>query len=161
MTAARVSMGEPILTPSLIPAEFGGEQVFDCPITTDAGEFRVTALSMGNPHAVLWVEDVDAADVETIGPLIENHAKFPAKTNVEFAQLSGIDRFKARVWERGVGETLACGSGAAAAAALAHRRGLVGRRVTVMLPGGPLLVEVEGDRVWIEGPAVMVFRGVI
>ena len=116
---------------------------------------------MGNPHAVAFVDDCYAVPVSAVGPIVEGDPHFPQRTNVEFATVVSSRRLDLRVWERGVGETLACGSGAAAAAALAHRRGLTGPRVTVVLPGGPLEVEVEGDRVWIEGPAVMVFRGVI
>jgi diaminopimelate epimerase len=110
---------------------------------------------------VAFVDDCYAVPVAAVGPIVEGDPHFPQRTNVGFATVVSSRRLDLRVWERGSGETLACGSGAAAAAALAHRRGLTGPKVTVMLPGGPLEVEVEGDRVWIEGPAVMVFRGVI
>jgi len=125
----------------------------------DLAGYHLEAVSVGNPHAVAFVPDCYSVPVGAVGPLVEGDPHFPERTNVGFATVVSGERLDLRVWERGVGETLACGSGAAAAAALAHRRGLVGRRVTVMLPGGPLLVEVEGDRVWIEGPARAVFRG--
>jgi diaminopimelate epimerase len=127
----------------------------------DLAGYHLESVSMGNPHAVAFVDDCYAVPVSAVGPIVEGDPRFPQRTNVEFATVVSSRRLDLRVWERGVGETLACGSGAAAAAALAHRRGLTGPRVTVMLPGGPLDVEVEGDRVWIEGPAVMVFRGAI
>jgi diaminopimelate epimerase len=125
----------------------------------DLAGYHLEAVSMGNPHAIAFVPDCYSVPVSAVGPLVEGDPHFPERTNVGFATVVSAQRLELRVWERGVGETLACGSGAAAAAALAHRRGLVGRRVTVMLPGGPLQVEVEGDRVWIEGPARTVFRG--
>ena len=127
----------------------------------DLAGYHLESVSMGNPHAVAFVDDCYAVPVSAVGPIVEGDPHFPQRTNVGFATVVSSRRLDLRVWERGVGETLACGSGAAAAAALAHRRGLTGPRVTVMLPGGPLEVEVEGDRVWIEGPARMVFRGVI
>jgi diaminopimelate epimerase len=125
----------------------------------DLAGYHLEAVSMGNPHAVAFVPDCYSVPVGAVGPLVEGDPHFPERTNVGFASVVSKERLDLRVWERGVGETLACGSGAAAAAALAHRRGLVGRRVTVMLPGGPLSVEIEGDAVWIEGPVRMVFRG--
>lgn len=127
----------------------------------DLAGYHLESVSMGNPHAVAFVDDCYAVPVSAVGPIVEGDPHFPQRTNVGFATVVSSRRLDLRVWERGVGETLACGSGAAAAAALAHRRGLSGPRVTVMLPGGPLEVEVEGDQVWIEGPARMVFRGVI
>ena len=127
----------------------------------DLAGYHLESVSMGNPHAVAFVDDCYAVPVAAVGPIVEGDPHFPQRTNVGFATVVSSRRLDLRVWERGSGETLACGSGAAAAAALAHRRGLTGPKVTVMLPGGPLEVEVEGDRVWIEGPAVMVFRGVI
>lgn len=125
----------------------------------DLAGYHLEAVSVGNPHAVAFVPDCHAVPVRAVGPLVEGDPHFPERANVGFATVVSRERLDLRVWERGVGETLACGSGAAAAAALAHRRGLTGRRVTVMLPGGPLLVEVEGERVWIEGPARVAFRG--
>jgi len=125
----------------------------------DLAGYHLESVSMGNPHAVAFVADCYSVPVGAVGPLAEGDPHFPERTNVGFATVVSSRRLDLRVWERGVGETPACGSGAAAAAALAHRRGLVGSRVTVMLPGGPLEVEMEGERVWIEGPASVVFRG--
>jgi diaminopimelate epimerase len=127
----------------------------------DLAGYHLESVSMGNPHAVAFVDDCYAVPVSAVGPIVEGDPHFPQRTNVGFATVVSSRRLDLRVWERGVGETLACGSGAAAAAALAHRRGLTGARVTVMLPGGPLEVEIDGDRVWIEGPARLVYRGTI
>lgn len=163
MMLARVDMGEPVLRPSEIPADFPGEQVFECPLETEMGTFTVTCVSMGNPHTVLWVDDVDTAPVETLGPAIENHPRFPHKTNVEFAELAEEpDRVRLRVWERGVGETLACGTGACAALVAATLSCRTGRTATIELPGGELLIGwgPEGH-VYMTGPAEEVFAGVI
>jgi diaminopimelate epimerase len=160
--SARVDMGEPVLAPALIPTTLPGETVFDCPIATEAGEVRVTAVSMGNPHAIIWVPDVDAAPVDTIGPLVEVHPAFPRKTNVEFAQvIEGEDRVRLRVWERGVGETLACGTGACATAVAAVLSCRTGRTCTIELAGGDLEIEwTPAGPVWMTGPAEEVFEGV-
>jgi diaminopimelate epimerase len=125
----------------------------------DLAGYQLEPVSMGSPHAVAFVADCYSVPVSAVGPLVEGDPHFPERTNVGFATVVSGRRLDLRVWERGVGETLACGSGAAAAAALAHRRGLTGPKVTVMLPGGALQVEIEGQRVWIEGPARAVFRG--
>lgn len=161
-TLFRVDMGEPVLEPSRIPTTLPCDEVIDCPLDTEAGEVLVTAVSMGNPHAVVWVADVDRAPVDVLGPLVENHPAFPRKTNVEFAQLVSDDYVRLRVWERGVGETLACGSGACAtlvAGALSCR---LGRTATVELPGGALLVGWAPDGpVFMTGPAEEVFSGTV
>ncbi len=138
MQMATVDMGQPILDPEEIPATLTGVQVYNCPLETELGTFEITAVSMGNPHAVLWVDDVYEAPVETVGPVIENHEAFPMKTNVEFAQYVGDDRILLRVWERGVGETLACGTGACATLVAGTLSCIVGRSATVELPGGEL-----------------------
>ncbi len=162
MTDATVDMGEPILQPSLIPASFDGDLVFECPVETSFGTFAVTAVSMGNPHAVIWVEDVDTAPVELVGPLIETHEMFPAKTNVEFAQVLENDRIRLRVWERGVGETLACGTGACATLVAAVLSCQTGREATIELPGGELHIRwSEDEHVYMTGPAAEVFTGSI
>lgn len=127
----------------------------------DLAGYRLEPVSVGNPHAVAFVEDCYSVPVAAVGPVVEGDPHFPDRTNVEFATVVGRDRIDVRVWERGVGETLACGTGAAAAAAVAHRGGLVDAPVTVMLPGGPLVVEIAGDTVWIDGPARRVFSGVL
>jgi diaminopimelate epimerase len=163
MAAATVDMGEPVLEPAQIPVHLLGERVIGEPITTVAGEFAITAVSMGNPHAIIWVDEADSAPVDTAGPMIETHPLFPAKTNVEFAQPVGRNRIRLRVWERGVGETLACGTGACATAVAAVLAGHSDREVTVELPGGEL--EIRWDpadgHVYMTGPAVEVFRGTV
>ncbi|MCP4251440.1 MAG: diaminopimelate epimerase, partial [bacterium] len=120
---------------------------------------EVRPMSMGNPHAVLLVEDTGGAPVKTLGPVIEVAEQFPNRTNVEFVEITDRKRIEVRTWERGVGETLACGTGAGAAAVVAHRAGLADDTVTVGLLGGDLDIEIDGDTVWMEGPATYVFEG--
>jgi diaminopimelate epimerase len=118
---------------------------------------------MGNPHALLLVDDVDSAPVAELGPLIEHHPRFPMRVNAGFMQLLGPGHIRLRVFERGAGETLACGTGACAAVAVGRRRGLLGERVRVSLPGGDLMIEWR-DRsrpMWMTGPALSVFEGEI
>ena len=117
------------------------------------------ALGMGNPHCVIFVDDADSYNVEAHGPFYENDPLFPQRTNVEFATLTGPDRLRMRVWERGTGVTLACGSGACATAVAAHLRGLTGRKVTLDLEGGTLEVDWREDGVWLTGPVATVFEG--
>lgn len=145
--AATVDMGEPVL----------GD-----PLESDVGPVRVTCLSMGNPHAVVFVDDVDVAPVHEVGPLVETDPAFPGRTNVEFAQVLSTDRIRLRVWERGVGETLACGTGACATLVAAALAGRTGREATIDLPGGELVVRWDDDgRVLMTGPAATVFEGVV
>lgn len=124
-------------------------------------DLTMHTVNLGNPHAIQWVADPQQAPVTTVGPVIETAAVFPRGTNAEFAHLAGTDLIELRVWERGVGETLACGTGAAATAYLAHRQGKVGSEVTIQLLGGALTVTIDDDGVWIEGPAVTVFTGTV
>ena len=119
------------------------------------------ALGMGNPHCVLFVADADAADVAGLGPVYEHDPLFPQRTNVEFVSVIGADRLRMRVWERGAGITLACGSGACAAAVASHLRGLTGRKVGLVMDGGTLEVDWRDDGVWLTGPAAHVFDGVL
>lgn len=119
------------------------------------------AVSMGNPHCVFFVEDADAVDLANLGPLVETDPLFPEATNVEYVSLSGPDHLRMRVWERGTGVTLACGSGACAAAVISARRGLTGRRVVLDLDGGRLEVGWRDDGVWLTGPTAHVFDGVL
>ncbi len=118
-------------------------------------------VGMGNPHCVMFVESAEAVDLATIGPRYELDPLFPMRTNVEFATLIAPDTLRMRVWERGTGITLACGSGACATAVAAHLRGLTGRRVTLHLDGGVLLVDWREDGVWLSGPTAHVFDGVL
>ncbi len=160
--SARVDMGEPVLAAVDIPTTLAGDPVLDAPIVTELGDVRVTCVSMGNPHAIIWVDDVDSAPVTTLGPLVEVDAAFPRKTNVEFAQVVGVDRIRLRVWERGVGETLACGTGACATLVAAALTGRTGRVATIELPGGDLEIEwSETGRVIMTGPAETVFEGAL
>jgi diaminopimelate epimerase len=123
------------------------------------GPVDVTTLRMPNPHAVLEVDDVAAAPVAEVGPQVQRHPAFPEGVNVEFVAAHDRDRIAGRIWERGVGETLASGTGAAAIAVAAHLRGLSDRQVTVVLPGGELVVEWAEDTVYVTGPAVEVASG--
>jgi diaminopimelate epimerase len=161
---ATVDMGEPVLKPVAVPTEMrcgnNDDMVIQCALETEVGTFEVTPISMGNPHVVLWVDDVEAADVSTIGPAIENHPLFPNKTNVEFAELAGDNVVRLRVWERGVGETLACGTGACATAVVAALTNRTDRDVTIELLGGELEIRwAEDQHVYMTGPAEEVFSG--
>jgi diaminopimelate epimerase len=119
------------------------------------------AVGMGNPHCVMFVPDAEAVDLAELGPAYENDPLYPQRTNVEFAALIGPDRLRMRVWERGAGVTLACGSGACATAVAAHLRGLAGRRVVLEMDGGVLEVDWRDDGVWLTGPVARVFDGVL
>ncbi|MBO8140978.1 MAG: diaminopimelate epimerase [Firmicutes bacterium] len=162
IAACRVDMGEPRWARAQIPME-GGEPstaALDEPLVVDGREVRATAVSMGNPHCVLFVDDTGRAPVTDLGPRIEFHAAFPRRTNVEFVQVVDANTIKVRVWERGSGETAACGTGACAAAVAAARLGKVGRSVRVQLPGGALSVEWAADgRVFMTGECRFVCSG--
>jgi diaminopimelate epimerase len=157
----KVDMGEPVLEGRLIPVNMDG-RLKDFPLKIGEEEFKITAVSMGNPHAVMFLEDVDVFDLKRYGPLIENHALFPKRINVEAVQVIDSERIKMRVWERGAGETLACGTGACAATVASHLKGFTGRQVKVLLTGGELLIQwKEDNRVYMTGPAVEVFEGTV
>jgi diaminopimelate epimerase len=130
-------------------------------LNVDGARHEASAVSMGNPHVVLFVDDAETAPVDTLGPRIETHPMFPARTNVEFVSVHAEDRLRMRVWERGVGITQACGSGACAVAVAAFRRGLTGRKMEIVLDGGTLQLEIrEGDEhVLMTGPATLAFTG--
>jgi diaminopimelate epimerase len=159
----RVDMGRPILQPAKIPTTLtsGDGPVLDAPLMVAGKTFTVSSVSMGNPHVVLEVEDVDSAPVAELGPAIENHPAFPNRVNVEFIQIQGRDRIKQRTWERGTGETLACGSGACAVAVSSMLRDRVDRQVVVELRGGELEIAWQGGDapVLMVGPASEVFSG--
>lgn len=166
----KVDMGEPVFDPekipvhlphpsSLIPHPSGG--IVDYPLRIEDKELRITCVSMGNPHAVIFVERVDEFPVAYFGPIIEHYQIFPKRTNVEFIEVISPSEVKMRVWERGSGETMACGTGASAAAVAAHLKGLAGRKVVVHLLGGDLVIHwADDNRVYMSGPAVEVFEGV-
>lgn len=159
----RVNMGSPILKPELVPVEAEGEQVVDAPIEVEGKEYRMTCVSMGNPHAIVFAEGVAEMDLEAIGPSFENHKRFPRRTNTEFVQVLDRKTVFMRVWERGTGETLACGTGCCATAVASVLNGLTEDCVTVKVLGGEL--EIEWDReqnlVFMTGPAETVFDGEI
>ncbi|MEX0449188.1 diaminopimelate epimerase [Spiribacter sp. 221] len=156
----RVDMGPPVLTPADIPFRAAERQAL-YPLEVQQQVFEVAAVSMGNPHLVLRVDDVDTAPVAGLGPLLERHSDFPNRVNAGFLQVLGRDRARLRVYERGVGETLACGTGACAAVVAGVLNGWFDSRVTVDLPGGRLVIHWSGmgEPVWMTGPAVPVFEG--
>jgi diaminopimelate epimerase len=150
-----VNMGPPLLEAAAIPVAPGVDPAH-LPLPGDP-----VAVGMGNPHCVLFVPDAESVDVARDGAALERHPLFPEGTNVEFASLTGPDRLRMRVWERGTGITLACGSGTCATAVAAHLRGLTGRRVTVDVDGGTLDIDWRDDGVWMTGPTALVFRGTL
>ena len=160
VSRVRVDMGAPILDGPSIPALLGEGRIVRRPLEAGGRAFEVTCVSMGNPHAVIFLhEDVDAFDVGRYGPLLERHAAFPNRTNVEFAALVAPGRIRMRVWERGSGMTLACGTGACATAVAASLCGLTGERSTLVLDGGELDADWSGGTVYMTGPAAFVFEG--
>ncbi|MEK6674011.1 MAG: diaminopimelate epimerase [Nitrospirota bacterium] len=179
----KVDMGEPVLEPEMIPVKISQQSavssqqsekneldplsvthnsssIIDYPLQIDDNEFRITCVSMGNPHAVIVVDNVATFPVTYYGPMIENHHIFPNRANVEFIEVLNSGEIKMRVWERGSGETMACGTGASAAAVASRLKGLTGKRTTVHLAGGDLLIEFGDDNhVYMTGPAEEVFSG--
>ena len=160
VSLVRVDMGRPEFRADQIPIICEAE-VIDEPIVVDGMEYRITGVSMGNPHAVVFLEDLEGLDIEKIGPKFENHERFPKRINTEFVRVIDRGMIEMRVWERGSGETLACGTGACAAAAASILNGLAERRVTVKLRGGSLTVEwdEESGKIYMTGPAEVVFDG--
>ena len=162
--AARVNMGAPILTPREIPTKFDGETVVSQNLTIDDTTYAVTCVSMGNPHCVLYTDDVHAPDLPRIGPKFENHEMFPDRINTEFVHIVSETEFDMRVWERGSGETLACGTGACAATVASILNGYCKRdtEIKVNLLGGTLYINwtADGD-VYMTGPAETVCTGEI
>lgn len=155
-----IDMGEPCFAPGDVPFDAQGT-TDPYPLMIDGREVRIGAVSIGNPHAVLAVDDIGSAPVVALGPCIESSARFPQRCNVGFAQIVSRTEIALRVWERGVGETLACGSGACAAVAVLRRRGDVDETVQVRLPGGTLAIHWPGpgNGIHMTGPAVFVFEG--
>ena len=161
VTQVRVNMGSPILEPAKIPVKAGGDRVVNEPVTVDGREYRMTCVSMGNPHAVIFTEGVADMQLEQIGPLFENHERFPNRTNTEFVEVIDRQTVFMRVWERGTGETLACGTGCCATVAASVLNHLTDDKVTVKLLGGELLIEWDREQnlIYMTGPAVTVFEG--
>ena len=173
VSKVRVNMGSPILKPELVPVlpdvaagmQTGevSDKVVDAPLLVNGQEYRMTCVSMGNPHAVIFTDHVAELNLEAMGPSFENHACFPNRTNTEFVEVLDRNTVFMRVWERGTGETLACGTGCCATAVAAVLNGLTDTSVTVKLLGGELLIEWdrEANLVYMTGPAVTVFEGEI
>ena len=156
-------MGSPILTPSEIPVIAEGENVVDQPIMVLDKEYKMTCVSMGNPHAVVFVDDVKEFPLNEVGPYFENHKRFPNRTNTEFVQVVDRNHIKMRVYERGTGETLACGTGCCASAVACVLNGLTDTKVYVEVLGGVIYIEWdrEENQIYMTGPAVTVFEGEI
>jgi diaminopimelate epimerase len=160
-TMVKVDMGEYSMLKGDIPMLGSSEEeAIDFTISTGDNEFKAIAVSMGNPHCVIFVENVDEVPLEHIGPVIENHPLFPNRTNVEFVEVLDEDHLKMRVWERGAGITMACGTGACACAVAALKKGLGKRQTKVFLPGGELFIDIDDKkRVFMTGPVREVFNG--
>lgn len=163
VTLVRVDMGKPILTPDEIPVVADGDRVVDEPIVVDDKEWRMTCVSMGNPHAVVFVDDVAHFELEKYGPLFENHVRFPKRTNTEFVQIISRNEAIMRVWERGSAETWACGTGTCATVMACILNGLTDNEVLVHLRGGDLRIayDAKSNHIFMTGPATEVFEGEI
>lgn len=158
-----VDMGKAELAPEKVPVRLEGEKVVNKPISIGGNVYRITCCSMGNPHCTVFVPSVDKLDLEDLGPKFEHDPMFPDRVNVEFVEVIDQHTLKARIWERGSGETMACGTGACASAVAAILCGRCkeGEDIVVKLRGGDLTIRVEGSRVWMTGEAVTVFEGTV
>jgi len=163
VSRVRVDMGAPILEGKLVPTTFDAELVVNEPIEVDGQTFHFTAVSMGNPHCVIYVDDAVSFDLEAWGPKLEVHPFFPRKINVEFATVKSSGHVDMRVWERGVGPTLACGTGACATLVSSVLNGLTDRTAVISLKGGDLHIEWNetDNHVYMTGPAAIVFDGIL
>ena len=159
--AVRVDMGEPVLEPALIPVSAPGDYAIQLPLVIDEVEYEINCVSMGNPHAVVFTEGIDALDLPVIGPKFETNVIFPKKTNTEFVEVLDQEHVRMRVWERGAGETLACGTGACAVLVAGVLSGRLKRNAVIDLRGGSLQIEwdAQSNHVFMTGPAVTVFEG--
>ncbi len=156
----RVDMGEPRLRPEEIPVTVEGDKAVNVRINLDGDEYEMTCVSMGNPHAVVYVDDISAVPVERLGPLVENHPWFPKRTNAHFVEVQGPEEVVMRTWERGSGITLACGTGASAVCVAGVLTGRTGRHIVAHLDGGDLELQWgEDNHVLMTGPAAEVFSG--
>lgn len=160
---ATVNMGAAILDPAEIPTRFTGDRAISVPLSANGTEHSVTCVSMGNPHCILFVDDVDSLELEKIGPAFEKHEMFPEQINTEFIRVIDDHTLQMRVWERGSGETWACGTGACASAVAAVLNGYcpMNEEITLHLRGGDLRVRYTEDAVYMTGPAVSVFEGTV
>ena len=164
ITSVRVDMGKAILKPSEIPTKYTGDTAVSVPLTVDGTDYAVTCVSMGNPHCIIFVDqDVNTLDLPKIGPSFENHEMFPERINTEFIRVIDNHTLQMRVWERGSGETLACGTGACAAAVASVLNGYCpkGEDITIHLIGGELKIRYTDEAVYLTGPATTVFEGSI
>lgn len=163
VVSVTVDMGSPDFKPENIPVKTDKEAMINEPVIVGDREYKVTCLSMGNPHAVVYVNDTDNLPLDKIGPLFENHEIFPDRVNTEFIQVIDRNHIKMRVWERGSGETLACGTGACASVVASVINGYTDTEVKVSLLGGDLLIKYDktSNIVYMTGPAVTVFEGEI
>jgi diaminopimelate epimerase len=159
--AIKVDMGQYSLLKKDVPIMGSpDEEALDLEVEAQDRKYIATGVSMGNPHCVIFVDNVDGVPLEKVGPVLESNPLFPKKTNVEFIEVKGKDHLKMRVWERGCGITLACGTGACASAVAAYKKGIVGNKVRVSLPMGDLSIEIANDkRVFMTGPAEEVYSG--
>lgn len=159
--SVKVNMGAPVLEAKKVPVKSAMERSVDEPITVNGKEYRMTCVSMGNPHAVVFMENIAKLDIASIGPLFENHEVFPNRTNTEFVEVVDRTHVNMRVWERGTGETLACGTGCCATVAACVLNGLTEDEVTVRVLGGE--IDIRWDRnknlIYMTGPAETVFEG--
>ncbi|MEA4891382.1 MAG: carbamoyl-phosphate synthase large subunit [Peptococcaceae bacterium] len=163
VASVRVDMGRAELAPALIPVELPGEKVLDRPVQVGGKDYRITCVSLGNPHCVVFCDKVEAVEVEKIGPLFENNPLFPERVNTEFVRVANKNLLKMRVWERGNGETMACGTGACAAVVAAVESGYCnkGEDVTVKLKGGDLIVNYTDEAVYLTGKACLICEGTV
>ncbi|MCR5650113.1 MAG: diaminopimelate epimerase [Lachnospiraceae bacterium] len=160
--SVRVDMGIPITDPKLIPVDLSGDSIVSRPVMIGDKEYDITCVSMGNPHCVVFTDDVRSIDIEKTGPLFENNVIFPERINTEFVHITDRNNIEMRVWERGSGETLACGTGACASVVACVINDLTDRKATVKLTGGTLDIEYAQDgHVYMTGPAVTVYEGEI
>lgn len=161
VVGATVDMGEPIIKSQDIPCVFSKDKVINETVLVDQTNYKLTAVSMGNPHVVTMVYNLDTLDLQTIGPNFEHHKMFPESVNTEFVELVSDNYIKMRVWERGSGETMACGTGACAAMYACYLNGLVKEKTTVELLGGKLDIEYRDGHIFMSGPAKNSFVGYI
>lgn len=163
VTSVRVDMGQPILTAEKVPFVSENEMAISETLVVDGEEIKVTTVSMGNPHAIIFVDSVKEAPVRTLGPKVEKHKRFPRKTNVEFVEIISENEINMRVWERGDGETLACGTGSCATLVASNLNKKAGRKATIHLLGGDLFIEWDekSNHIFMTGAAKTVFTGVV
>lgn len=161
VASVEVNMGKPVIRTDEIPAVFGKNEIINEQAAFGGEKYNITCVSMGNPHCIVFTDSVDGIDIEKTGPLFENNPMFPERVNTEFVQIISDEEIKMRVWERGSGETLACGTGACASAVACVLNGKTGRRVRVHLKGGDLDIywDEKSGSVFMRGPAEFVFDG--